>query len=230
MALRPVPFPPPYPSAGATRMMENVRGKVLGVAVLTAQAELFSVERDFCDFTNVWQEDIDVPIVAGVTTYQISPALLPPIPPAVTPTLPNGKIKRLLNFYNSTDPQKQYVGNPTMRIPGVLVLAHPPTADALMVATVAKVPVDPTDGQDMPIIDDWIMETYYDAFQNGLLGRLHLSVSKPYFNKEAGAFHWKLYNKARAEARVDVIHANLHGAQAWRFPQSFAATRPQRGV
>jgi hypothetical protein len=223
MAVAPLSTPtPPYPNAQATRMMENVRGKILGVSLPTAQAELFSVERDFCDFTNVWQEDIDIPIVANTTTYQITPA--------VTPNASNGAIIRLLNLYNSTDQDKKLVAAATMRIPGVVVLRRPPSENALWVATVAKVPVDPNDLQDMPILDGWIISKYYDAFQNGLLGRLHLSVSKPYYNKEAGVFHWKLYNKARSEARVEVLHANDYGAQNWNFPQSFGVTRPQRGV
>jgi hypothetical protein len=213
---------PPYPNPQATRLMENVRSKVLGVSVQTAQAELFSVERDFCDFTNVWQEDIDIPIVADMTTYQIAPA--------TTPAPSNGQIIRLLNLYNSNDQDKKLVAPATMRIPGVVVLRRAPSENALWVATVAKVPVDPTDIQDMPILDDWIVAKYYDAFQNGLLGRLHLSVSKPYFNKDAGTFHWKLYNKARSEARVEVIHANDYGAQNWNYPQSFGVSRPQRGV
>jgi hypothetical protein len=117
-----------------------------------------------------------------------------------------------------------------MSVPGVITLRYPPSEDALWVATVAKVPVDPTDIQDMPIIDDWIVGKYYDTFEHGMLGRLHLSVSKPYYSKEAGGFHWRFYNKGRSEARVEVLHANNWGAQAWNYPQSFGIVRPQRGV
>lgn len=104
-----------------------------------------------------------------------------------------------------------------------------PASPELWIADVALTVSDPTDGDGLPFVPDWIVQKYQDAITSGLLSRVMVHPGKPYTNKEAAAYHGRKYMSGVSAARLDARHGANYGGQRWAYPQQFRA-RTQRSV
>ncbi len=129
-------------SATTTRILKDAQGEVMGALPEQVQVAYFRALRDFFNFTNIWQEDIDIQLIVNDSTYTFSP-------------LDGGQIIRMLLLYNTTDQEQRPVPfNYQMRTPGQLFLRFPPSQADLWAARVSKNIIDPTDGDGNPTIPD----------------------------------------------------------------------------
>lgn len=207
----------PTALADASRLLADCRAELPGVIPSALRAAYFSMLKDFCDKTNVWQEDIDVPLVANTLSYTITPA-------------GNGSIIRLLNLFDSQDATERWYDRCSMRVPGALILANAPsTTGQTLVARVAKTVFDPVDDNGLPIIDAWIIQRYWDTLKAGTIARLMMQPMKTYTNVQLAGIQMKIYGNGRNVARDEVVKANVFGQTAWAFPQTTGVSR-QRGT
>jgi hypothetical protein len=208
------------PIAPWDRLYSDIKIQIPGVLDAVQAQVTFSLFKDFCDKTNIWWEDIPVPVVPDVLTYNF------------VPTPPNkGAINRLLLLYDPTvnDPDKKWVqSGVSMLVPGTIVLAHAPSTAVTWHAIVAKTPLDPVDTQGYPDIDaefKWVLDKYREALTYGILARLQMMPGKPYTNAQMSNFNNRNYVSERGKARTDALKANVFGGQRWQFPQGFATVR-----
>lgn len=194
-------------SPAINRFMNNARVHLPGALDSAIQQEFFNVLDDFCQKSKIWQEEIEVNIETGETEYEIV---------ASEP----GTIVSLISFNNSN-------GIPvacSMATPGTIVLDAEPSNDDTCTAIVSLTVVDPTAG-DYPQFPEWLLQNYFTGLVDGVVGRMMAQPAKPYSNERMAIYRTRLFNDARARARSEASKKNLHGGQAWRFPQSFAPCR-----
>lgn len=183
------------------------------------QAELFACLRDFCQFTNVWQEDVSVNVSSASLIYTL--------------TLTEGKAThRLLNLYDGTDIDKRWVWPATMPTPGVLRLSRAITGSATLAwtATLGIYPLDPIDSDGNPVFPSWILDKYFDALFSGMLARMMAQPGKPWSNTRVASFHYRKYMGGRGLCAAEVQRANTQNAQAWSYPTGNAVYGRQKGV
>jgi hypothetical protein len=171
------------------------------------QLELFNVFKDFTQRTNIWREEISVQAVANETDYNIFSST------------PSAMINRLLGVESAS-------GAP---VPAYLVTAGSslvtlraktaPSAPEVWTAHVSLAISDPTDGNGLPRVPDWLAMKYQLGILDGLLARMMSQPNKPYSSPLAD-LHMRNFNKAVALARSEVAHGNVYSGQAWRFPGS----------
>lgn len=189
------------------RLMNNARVHLPGALDSALQQELFNALDDFCQGSRIWQEKIEVSARVDQTDYDIIPS-------------EPGSIISLLAVVNDNDlPERA-----TMEVPGTLVLASAPSAAATYIATVSLTVVDPTTN-DYPQFPDWFLQQYGQPLLDGVVGKMMSQVAKPYSNERMAIYHLRLFRNGIARARAEALRKNLQGAQAWRFPQSFAPCR-----
>lgn len=188
-----------------TRLLADARANLPGSTTASIRAELFFTFHDFLDKTNVWTEDIEVNVSSASLIYPITPA-------------GKGRITRLVKLFDSQDFNEQPIAAVRMDVPGTLVLWTAPSADATWVARVAKVVLDPTDVDDNPDVDAWLVQKYWPALLAGTMARMHLQGGKPYSNPQTGAVRWREYISFRSEARSDVARNNVLRQPSWSYP------------
>lgn len=203
------------PASPWDRLFADVKISLPGVTHAVYAQELFRCVKDFMDKTNIWQETVTINGLANVLTYSFT----------VTKGTPN----RLLMFYDpatSTNPNFRYwAANASMQVPGVIVIAYPPSNPVSWRAVVAKNiqnPVTPDLQPDIDATSQWIVDKYRDAFFYGTLARLQRQPIKPYTNMGMSKDNMQHYIAERGKARTDAIKMNTFGAQAWTYPQTFA--------
>lgn len=195
-------------NADLTRLLNNARIHLPGATDTNIQLELFNVLNEFFQTSNIWQEKIGFTLVAGQTDYTIvqeSPAA----------------IVRLFGIVNADE--LPVFG--TMTEPGEIVLNTAPGYAGVCTATVSLTVVDPLTREGNPQFPAWMLPKYGMGLLEGLLGRMMAQPAKPYTNERMAIFHIRKFTSVMSQASVDALHKNIHGAQAWRFPQSFATRR-----
>lgn len=206
------------PAEPWARLYEDVKIQIPGVLDAVQAQVTFSLFKDFCDKTNIWQEEVGIRVQPNVTRYPFSLGKF-------------GTPNRLLLVYNPTqaNPNKEWVqGNVQMAVPGVITISYPSSMEELWYAIIAKTPKDPTDGERYPRIDDcdsWIIDKYREALTTGIVGRLQNMPGKPYSNSKDAKAANQYYIAERGKARTDVLHANTYGGQRWMYPQAYATIR-----
>lgn len=203
------------PSASMNRLMDNARVRLPGALDATIQAELFSVVKDFCNRTNVWQLQFDV----EVTHTDLSPLEYPDeftyqlFPPT------GSKIVRLME---SRDSRNFRVGVRLVE-PNNIFLDRSPNEDGFYHVIGVLTVADPVTRAGEPLAPDWLIEKFNDTLLDGVLARMMSQAAKPYTSVAMGAFHYGLFKNGIAMARLEAERGNVYGAQAWRFPQTFAS-------
>ena len=205
-------------SAELQRLITNVLVGCPGSDKKGVQAVFFDTLRDFCFWTNVWQNDVDVAMVPNVRSYTLNVAQ-------------GSTIVRALRLYNSTDAAKRPAAGFTMPSPPAIMLDLAPNTSATMVCTVALQPLDPVNEDGDPVgWPAWIAQKYFDVLQSGVMGRLMSQVAKPFTSTTMALFHMRKYQSGRANAAREVYATNLSGVQVWRYPGNFAPGGRQSGV
>lgn len=200
------------------RLMDTARINLPGALDAAIQQELFSVLDDFLCFTNLWCEDIELDILTATSSYLEAPdEYTYPILVA-----DGGSITQLMWVAEKSTGTKMAAVMPV--IPDLVVVQAPSTTTTV-IARVAKTVTDPVSAAGYPQYPDWVMSKYGTSLVEGVMGRMMIQLAKPYTSPQNGLARLRLYNSARAAARVDALRQNVYNAQAWKFPQSFNARR-----
>jgi len=218
----PVPAPPPW-----THIFERIKTQIPAVADAVIRQEIWSTMLDFTADTNIWIEEVPIAVQPNVTSYNF--------------TVTGGFANRLMMAWENkgTDPARKVhwaQGGMTMRVPGKIELFHIPTVAMSLVAVIAKttsdervlvinpptVPPTPSTPTGYPEIDDWIVNQNNDTIYYGTMYFLQRQPSKPFGNALAAKENGAIYQSNKSAARVNAMRANVYGAQAWQFPQTFA--------
>lgn len=193
------------------RLINNARVHLPGATDDAIQYALFSTMDLFFKGSNVWQEDIDVPVPgtdpAG-TVY------------VLTPSAPALIDKLMWVFQKSTS--KSFQRGPSvsasMSTPGELVLTTQPSSAVTYTATVALTVQDPTTRDGYVQFPAWVLAKYREPILDGLLGQMMSQPSKPFSNTTLSVFHMRKFNNKIASARVEMMRNNKFRQQAWAFP------------
>ena len=191
-------------SRGLTKIMDLARVRLPGARDNILQLELFAVMNQFFQDSNCWYEDIDFDVNTTTNIYY------------VTPTSVSSPI-RLLGVVNSN----QQGVSAGFALPDTIKLAYTPSQADTYTCRIALTVNDPVTREGYPEFPDWILDKYNNDILEGLLGRMMSQMSKPYSNKELGAFHLRNFKAAISQAKVESERNNVYRNQNWRFPQSF---------
>lgn len=199
-------------SLATDRLMNNARIRLPGATDGAIQLELFNVLDEFFQRSKIWQKKIEFAVTSAddpdTTTYYIEAESV-------------ATINSLMGIVTSK-------GAPvygTMQTPGEIILNTQPGQDDTYTATVSLTVNDPVARDNYPEYPQWILDKYYLALLDGLLGRMMSQPAKPFTNIPLATYHGRKFRSAIAQARTDSLRKNLNNAQAWRFPQSFAVRR-----
>lgn len=195
-----------------SRLMKNLRVQLPGAVDDAIKLEVYNVLNDFFQGSNIWREDIDVSIIAGESSYELTP---------VGPST----IVRLMGVVNSDE----LPVNATLDlITGELALALEPSTADVYTVQVALTVNDPLDREEYPVFPSWVLNLYMNDIISGVLGRMMAQAAKPYSNTQLAAYHTRSFQSAIASARVEANRRFSYGAQRWRFPQSFNRYKARR--
>jgi len=210
-------------TAGAEviRLMNDARTRLPGSTDTLLQQELFMVMDEFFKASNVWKEDIPVPIGGQDppgTIYYLSPQ-------------EPGLIDKLMWVFQQPDPTTAMLRGSqwgvAMSVPGELTLNFQPSSAITVVATVALTVQDPVNRDGYVVFPLWILQKYRNVILDGLLGRMMVQKSKPWTDSQMSVYHLRKFETGKAHARVDGTRNNTYRQQAWRFPSYGVGT--QRG-
>ena len=212
-------------STSIKRIIDQARLQLPGVLDGTLRLELFNVLKEFCERTNLWQEDIEVPVQPRVPEYTL-------------PSLEGAQIVRLMwlegqrSRPNASSPdQRGPRRNGFILRPGsmdtVLVIPHPPSMDEAWHAHITLTVADPTNDEGIPAVPDWIAERYHDYLASGLLSRVSAHGNKPYSNAKLATLHAARFSTGVTNGISDARRMNVFDGQRWAFPQSWG-THSQR--
>lgn len=188
--------------------MDTLRVRIPGATDAALQLELWAVVNEFTIKTNIWQQDISLTAVPGVTEYEIFPDGICDIVRLMGVVDANG-----LNIKAS------------MPVPGTLELFDTPNQSATYTVTVALSASGASTRSDNPYIPDWIWTRYLDTFVDGVQGRMFSQIAKPYSNERLATFHMRKFLVGISRARNETNRENIYSAQRWRYPRSFAVRR-----
>jgi hypothetical protein len=195
----------------ALRLLDNARTHLPGALDSAITQEVFNVLTDFFNRTNIWWEDVNVPLAANLqyTTVDIVPD--------------EGRINRLLGVYANGDiTQLRRMAMPT---PGCLQFIDVPGSDTTWTARCALCPADPVpqSGQlaGFPQAPDFVLTRYHEGLMHGVVAAMMMQVSKPYTNPKMALLHQGKYRATVSEAKTETRHSNVFAGQRWSFP-SFA--------
>lgn len=198
-------------SLDLTRLLNNARVHLPGAIDVNLQLEFFNVLNDFFQNSNIWQQDIEFPVLgtdADPTTYEVE-------------QYGAASIVRLLWTVNSA-------GRPvgaSMQTPGEILLNTAATVNDTLTATVSLTVDDPLTSDGYPEFPAWTLTKYGTGILEGLIGRMMAQPAKPYTNEKLAIFHTRKFTGAISQAKYEALHRNVNNGQAWRFPQTFATRR-----
>lgn len=190
------------------RLMDLLRVRIPGAIDGNLKVELFDAVDDFLAQTNVWRDEIEIPVTSGVTDYELTPTGL-------------GAIIRLMHVEDANE----FIVPATMPEIGTLRLVNEPSEAATYTATVALTSSDPVNSDGFPVIPDWIWDKYSTDIVDGVMARMFAQIAKPYSNERMAVFHYRRFEDAKSRARAEMGRQHTYGAQNWRFPQTFAVRR-----
>lgn len=188
------------------RLMDTIRPHLPGAHDNAIRQELFMACNDFFKKSNVWREELDFTLVAGVRIAEVMPF--------------TGRIERLMGVVDDTG---QYISGATMPdvSSGLVVMPFEAGADTPYKAIVALTVSDPVTRDAYPIVPHDIVARYTDELMHGTLARMMAQQSKPYTNIALGQFYLVKFNGGVARAKNAMNTGNTYGSQNWRFPQTF---------
>lgn len=199
-------------SVDVTRMLNTVRVRCPGALDAAIRWEYYGALNEFLQESNIWQQDISLPVNTTTKTYGL-PA--PPVTPAV--------VHRLINIKGSDGTQR----NGSMQTIGTIALDNAPSVIDTYTVTVVTVLTDPVDSDTNPQAPTWITSKYNNDLTEGVTGRLMAQQAKPYSNTTLAVYYLKRFQAAIAKASVEVRHQNIFGGQRWRYPTGYQTRRTQ---
>lgn len=194
------------------RLLNNARVRLPGALDAAIRWEFYEAVNEFLQESNLWQQDIALPVTNATATYTL------PAPPLVP-----SDIHRLWSIKGSDGLQR----TGTMQVPGVLILDHIPQQADTYTVTVVTTVSDPTDTDANPELPAWILTKYGNDLAGGVIGRMMTQVAKPYSNPTMAVYYLKRFQSAISKAGVESRHQNIFGGQRWRFPGGFQTRKTQ---
>ncbi len=195
------------------RLMDNLRIRLPGSTDDLLRMELFNVLNDWFQDTNIWREEIAVPITAGVTDYELIPS---------EPSM----IMRLVKVWDNSN---QFPIPATLdTITRNLILTNKPSQDATYTAQVALTVDDPLDRDGYPVFPMWVLNTFQNDILDGVMGRMMSQAAKPWSNPALAVAHTRAFRVAVAVARAEAARKFTYNAEAWTFPQGFNRKKNKR--
>lgn len=188
-----------------TRLMNNLRISLPGAVDDAIKIEIYNALNQFFQDSNIWREDIPLPVTAGEKEYEL---------------LPTGPVN-IVRVMSIWDGNLLPVAGALDLTTQNLVLATAPGTDGIYTVQVALTVNDPTDREGYPVFPDWILNLYMNDMIGGVLGRMMAQPAKPYSNASLAAYHTRAFAAAIATARIEANRRYVYGAQRWRFPQTF---------
>ncbi len=194
------------------QILNQARVRLMGASDAGIKAELFDTLSEFFNDSRCWMESIRISVVTDITAYDITPD--------------EGQVLGLVGVFNSENaPVPALMPNI-----GTVILSNLPNvaeAPLYYYAIVSKTVQLPTGKDQLPIGPDWALPKFHITILDGLLGKMMMHADRSYTDEKRSAYYLKRFRTGIAIARVQALRQNTVGAQAWRFPQSFA-TRTQR--
>lgn len=199
-------------STDINRLIDNLRVQLPGATDAAIKFEIFNALNDFFQGSNIWREDIEVPVTSGVTSYDL---------------LPSGPAK-VVQLMSVRDANNLAVGAQLDLLSDALVLFETPSANTTFTAQVALTVNDPIDREGYPVFPMWVLNLYMNGIVSGVLARMMSQPAKPYSNTQLAIYHNRNFNIAIANARVEANRGFTYGSQKWRFPQQFNRRKTYR--
>jgi hypothetical protein len=193
-------------------VMNQARVQLPASTDAAIQHELYDTLREFFNDSSSWQENISVPIVPEVTSYDLVPT--------------EGQIIRLMGVVDQN----------AIRVPaimqdfGTIILRWPYTQPSTFMATVVKNVVQPTADNFYPVAPDWLLPVWGTGILDGLLGRMMSHKGKPYADAKLATYHLTRYRDAVARSRTATARANTFGVQNWTYPQDWKISSQRGGI
>ena len=199
------------------RLLNLARTELVGASDNGIKGQLYDVCREFFKDSNSWYEHISVQILSGHRHYRLTP-------------VEGGMILRLVTIWD-----KNFIV-----LPAIMPHLEPPSADLELVypqntsftakVVVTKQIVEPTTRDMLPDAPRWLLPVYHETILDGVLGKMMGQSTKSYSNDTLSTYHLRRFRDGIMQARVASERANIYGAQAWRFPNSFRTTSQRGGV
>lgn len=199
-------------SLDVNRLMDSLRIRLPGAIDDTIRLELFAALNEFFQGSNIWREDIDIAVSAGVDRYDLFPT-------------DRAKVVRLMGIVDDNELPTQAVFD---LITTELVLAQKPSKAGTYTAQVSLTVDDPVNSEGYPAFPAWVLALYQNEIIDGVLARMMSQPAKPYSNLQLASFHNKKFTGAIADARIEAQRRYVFGAQSWRFPQTFNRYKARR--
>lgn len=196
-------------SAAFQRFFADGAAHAPGALPQSLQAELMNTLRDFLQAVDLWQTQLTLAITPASIVYAVSGGA-------------GQNINRLLNLFDPTDINQPWIWPASMATPGTIILGRQPTSNYSWVAQLSLYPTDPVDADGNPVFPAWILDKYFDALFNGMIGRLCMQNAKPWTNRQTSLDRMKLYKSGIAVARNDISKTNVYGKPNWLYPGTFA--------
>ena len=181
-------------SVSIERLFMNARLRLPGAMEEVLKQELFMVLDEFFRTTNLWHEEMRFTAVKGQNTYSFAP---------------------VIGIWTT---ESDIGFRAAMFKPGDVYLLHSPNSTVPMTADMILTVDDPVDHDGFAQFPEAILQNYHATILDGLLGRMMSQPAKPYTSEKLSIYHMRRYRNGLAIARVDGEHANVKGAQRWRFP------------
>lgn len=195
------------------RFVAETRIKLTGSSETGIKAELFPTLKEFFKDSNSWLERFTINVVPGTQAYSITPA-------------EGGTVLRLVGVFDpNLIPQQAFM--PDF---GTVSFVQPYSQPQQMTVIASKQVVLPTTRDGTPDAPDWTFRIYDDTILSGVLGRMMAQENKPWSDENKAAYHLRRFRDGIAMARVAALRQNTYGAQAWRFPKTYASHGQRGGI
>jgi hypothetical protein len=183
--------------------MNQARANLPGSSDANILGTVYLVLKEFFNDSSCWTYNVELVAIEDERDYDL--------------VVPEGQIIRLAGVVDGDN----FAVPALMADYGTLNLQTPLQADADFTVTVILNTTLPVAKDGFPIVPDWLLPVWSLGILDGLLGAMFLQVGKGYSNKDMGSYHRRRFRDAIARARVEKLHRNTVGAQAWSFPRSF---------
>lgn len=201
-------------TADITRLMNNLRVQLPGAIDGVIQLEIYNAMNEFFQDSNVWREDIDVPVVPNTLNYTIVPTA-------------TASIVRLIGV---VDNYERPVGAVLDLLnDNELALFNSPSEAATYTAQVSLTVNEPLDNEGFPTFPAWVLNLYMGDFISGVLSRMLAQPAKPYTNAQLATYHGTAFRGAISKARSEANRRYTYRNQVWRFPRGWSRNKAARG-
>lgn len=194
-------------------LYDRARVELAGASDAMIRLTMFDVFHEFFNDSSLWIEVIPGQLMPGQKFYYMVPGQVQ----STGDPFPEGRIIGLagvIDFNHFPVPA-------SMPEPPILsVRFQQSNAVSVYVAVIKTVKI-PHDGNGIPDVPHWLVNTYGPWLLAGIKGKLQFQDDKPYSNPKLGQLNYQFFRQGVNIGRVRAMRANSIGGQAWMYPQQF---------